>query len=84
MWSENITRQDFANTEIAAEINMITEHAKKVIVIEVNAQRDTLKNAKDSKAVWDVGLKKDVLTNTRRKTTQQNNLKLTYLWQVFQ
>ena len=47
MWSENITRQDFANTEIAAEINMITEHAKKVIVIEVNAPKDTINNAED-------------------------------------
>ena len=62
----HINRQDFANTE---EINMITEHAKKIIVIEIHEPKDTLKNAKDSKAVWVVGLKKDLLTNTRRKTT---------------
>ena len=67
--SSNITRQASANTGISAKIYMITKFVKKVIVIEVNAPKDTLKNAEDSRAIWNVGLMKVVPTNTHIKPT---------------
>ena len=50
--------------------------------MEVVLPKDTLKNAEDSKVVWDVGSMKDVPTNTQRKAFLQTNVKLTELWQM--
>ena len=62
---------------------MITKYVKKVYVIKIIALKDIPKNAENSKAVQDVGLRKVVPTNTQRKITQQTKKKLTKLWKIF-